>query len=96
MRFAAGLGGPGLCLACGLALAVRPGGSAETPARKGGCPCGWRGRQGQRAAFRPGSCDSFAQPLAHPARDDRSGQLAERRHPVRYGGVRLRQGALLR
>jgi len=61
-------------LASGLALAVRPAGSAEAPrARAGpedafcgavfaerlerifGCPCGWRGRAGQCAAFRPRS-----------------------------------------
>src|SRR3974390_1180868 len=82
-RFAARVMG----LASGLALAVRPAGSAEAPtarvgpedafceavfaerlARIFGCPCGWRGRRGQCAAFRPGTCDAFARRLAHLAR----------------------------
>ena len=58
-------------LAFGLALAVRPAGPAEAPRARVGPedrflrsgiakdPCGWRGRPGQCAAFRPGRCDSL-------------------------------------
>ena len=66
VRFAARSSG----LAFGLAPAVRPAGLPEAPraraARRSflrcgerifGCPCGWRGRPGQCAAFRPRRCD---------------------------------------
>ena len=99
-------------LASGLALAVRPTGSAEAPrARVGpedafcgavfaerverifGCPCGWRGRPGQCAAFRPGVWDFSPgdrctwRKTTGPASSQSAGPTA------RYGGVRPRHGA---
>ena len=41
---------------------------AERVERIFGCPCGWRGRPGQCAAFRPGRCDIFTRRSAHSAR----------------------------
>ena len=52
------------------------------------CPCGWRGRPGQCAAFRPGACD-FPGVCATRARltawSSRPGAA-----PGRYGGYRTR------
>ena len=80
-------------------LAVRPAGSLEAPrARVGpedpfcgerlerifGCPCGWRGRPGQCAAFRPRAGD-----LSGDSRNSRvpdSLVLAAGRSTGRYGG----------
>ena len=42
--------------------------SAERLERIFGCPCGWRGRHGQCAAFRPGRCDILVAPCATGAR----------------------------
>ena len=107
-------------LAFGLALAVRPAGSAEAPrARVGpedafcgavfaerlerifGCPCGWRGRPGQCAAFRPADCDlspgdrrtwrETTAPPARAARDPRrvtAGRVLRRGAGHRRGGQR--------
>ncbi len=63
--------------------------SAERSERIFGCPCGWRGRLGQCAAFRPGDCDLRtamgalrASVTAWPAHSAR--------HRGRYGGDWLR------
>ena len=66
--------------------------------RSTGCPCGWRGRPGQCAAFRPGGCDTSRR-SAHSARARRSGRGAGgrgsgiRRGPQAAGhrGCRARQ-----
>jgi hypothetical protein len=60
-------------------------------ARKGGThPCGWRGRPGQCAAFRPGGCRlSPGDPRTRRDADGRD-QLASRGNWGRCGGDRLR------
>ncbi len=54
-----------------------------------GCPCGWRGRHGQCAAFRPRTCD--LSPGDRRTWRATTG-LASSRSAGTHGGVRLRRG----
>jgi hypothetical protein len=72
-------------------------GFAERLERIFGCPCGWRGRPGQCAAFRPSYCDIFTAIGAPGARvtalavvlaGAAAGYGGDRRRPVTGGAVR--------
>ena len=72
--------------------------SAERLERIFGCPCGWRGRPGQCAAFRPRRCDSSLA-TGRLARGRTAGPRLQARHRElrrvtaygRYRGSRTRQ-----
>ena len=63
--------------------------SAERLERIFGCPCGWRGRPGQCAAFRPHRCDVLRRRRYWRVPDGLA-CLADGRGTGRYGGHRTR------
>jgi hypothetical protein len=68
--------------------------SAERLERIFGCPCGWRGRSVQCAAFRPCACDPFTRRLVYLRETTGQASFVRRGH-ARYvtAGCGLRRGA---
>jgi hypothetical protein len=71
--------------------------SAQRLERTFGCPCGWRGRPGQCAAFRPGACDfpgvcaTRSRPTPGPRGGRGTGQIRRVPHAAGHRGSRARQ-----